>query len=233
MPGGPASLRWSLRGRPMTGAIRPRIRTNAGPIRAGARVAFPPTGCPTRRPSPARWCSYAYCRSLHITSFRSQKPYSMRRVAQERRAATIRRRLLERRGRRAGEDLERPVERRDRCRPGPGPGPSRRRRGQARPVDPALRRREPAGDVSLNAPPSPVSSCHCWTVPFPYDVLADQTCARRVLQGARHDLAGRRAAVIDQDTRPDRRVDRRRRRDASVGVRARRRPAPRTGRPSR
>src|SRR5881397_847474 len=34
-----------------------------------------PQGCPTRRPSPARWCSYAYCRSLHITSFRSAKPY--------------------------------------------------------------------------------------------------------------------------------------------------------------
>ena len=43
---------------------------------AGRRPScFPPTGCPTRRPSPARWCSYAYCRSLHITSFRSREPY--------------------------------------------------------------------------------------------------------------------------------------------------------------
>ena len=53
------------------------MRTNAGPMRTGVRVAYPPTGCPTRRPSPARWCSYAYCRSLHITSFRSAKPYPM------------------------------------------------------------------------------------------------------------------------------------------------------------
>ena len=45
---------------------------------AGRRPsAYPPTGCPTRRPSPARWCSYAYCRSLHITSFRSREPYLM------------------------------------------------------------------------------------------------------------------------------------------------------------
>src|SRR4029079_8621833 len=36
--------------------------------------AFHPQGCPTRRASPARWCSY-YCRSLHITSFRSDQPY--------------------------------------------------------------------------------------------------------------------------------------------------------------
>ena len=59
------------------GAYGPE-RTNAGPIRTGVRDAYPPTGCPTRRPSPARWCSYAYCRSLHITSFRSQEPYLMR-----------------------------------------------------------------------------------------------------------------------------------------------------------
>ena len=58
----------------LAGRSRPE-RTNAGPIRTGVRVAYPPTGCPTRRPSPARWCSYAYCRSLHITSFRSREPY--------------------------------------------------------------------------------------------------------------------------------------------------------------
>lgn len=46
------------------------------PARAGRRSScLPPTGCPTKRPSPARWCSYAYCRSLHITSFRSREPY--------------------------------------------------------------------------------------------------------------------------------------------------------------
>src|ERR671939_327848 len=52
-------------------------RTNAGPIRAGVRLLTHPQGCPLKRPSPARWCSYAYCRSLHITSFRSPKPYPM------------------------------------------------------------------------------------------------------------------------------------------------------------
>src|SRR6187399_3069411 len=46
-------------------------RTNAGPC-GPASDCLPPTGCPTKRPSPARWCSYTYCRSLHITSFRSR-----------------------------------------------------------------------------------------------------------------------------------------------------------------
>src|SRR5439155_24120369 len=63
--------RWLLRrSRERSAAVRvPGARTPAlcGP----AFEAVHRAGCPLRRPSPARWCSYAYCRSLHITSFRS------------------------------------------------------------------------------------------------------------------------------------------------------------------
>src|SRR5688572_30145746 len=128
---------------------RCRRRTNAGPIRTGVRVAYPPTGCPTRRPSPARWCSYAYCRSLHITSFRSQEPYPNA-VASASAGRTAFRGL---RGgapdppdRRSAEQLQRPVQR------GVGVGVQlggerdRQLRLEADVVDPTLARRQPAGD---------------------------------------------------------------------------------------
>src|SRR6188508_1606720 len=76
-------------------------RTNAGPSRAGVRFAYPPTGCPTKRPSPARWCSYTYCRSLHITSFRSRA--TLPEHGGECKSAGV-------------EDLERPIEDRVRVR---------------------------------------------------------------------------------------------------------------------
>ena len=136
-------------------------RTNAGPMRAGVRVAYPPTGCPTRRPSPARWCSYAYCRSLHITSFRSREPYPKRRTERKRAGASapLRRRVRRPRARpRRAEDLERLVERRVRRRPACRSGT----------VDDDVRASGPTSwiqrlsgvsqraMVSLNAPPSPV-----------------------------------------------------------------------------
>src|SRR5476651_2334898 len=40
------------------------------------RGCVSPPGGVGLRSDPPRWCSY-YCRSLHITSFRSQTPYSM------------------------------------------------------------------------------------------------------------------------------------------------------------
>src|SRR5689334_7855153 len=67
---------WLLADAPRSAAVGGRDgsicpgHTNAGPLRTGVHEAYPPTGCPTKRPSPARWCSYSYCRSLHITSFR-------------------------------------------------------------------------------------------------------------------------------------------------------------------
>ena len=56
--------------------------------------------------------------------------------------------------------------------------------------------------VSRNAPPSPGSSCHCWTVPLPNDVCADERRPPAVLERAGDDLAGRRAAAVDQARRP-------------------------------
>ena len=150
-------------------------RTNAGPIRTGVRVAYPPTGCPTRRPSPARWCSYAYCRSLHITSFRSARTVPERRGERKRGDA---RRVAPSGGSRrptarspAAEQLERPVERRVLA------GSQLRR--DARPATSGssptswiqrLLGVSQRAIVRRNAPPSPVSSCHCWTVPLPNDV---------------------------------------------------------------
>ena len=145
-------------------------RTNAGPMRTGVRVAYPPTGCPTRRPSPARWCSYAYCRSLHITSFRSAKPYPKAEMSARASIGRYGPPMSRPAGARA-EDLERPVEDRD-------PGVGSRAAGSvdrdvgldADVVDPALRRASASGrSVRRNAPPSPASSCHCWTVPLPND----------------------------------------------------------------
>ena len=84
-----------------------------------------PQGCPTRRPSPARWCSYAYCRSLHITSFRSQEPYLMRGCACKSPRSGRRRARAGSADARA-EHLERPVERRVLAvRPDPLAGPRR------------------------------------------------------------------------------------------------------------
>ena len=182
-----------------------RGRTNAGPMRAGVRVLNHPQGCPTRRPSPARWCSYAYCRSLHITSFRSRKPYPMHEAsARATRARHGRRRASGRRSQ-----------------PAPRPGPprtssARSRSGSVpagtvagrvtttsgvRPV-PWIQRLSGVSQratVSLNAPPSPVSSCHCWMVPLPYDCSPTSVARFAVLERAGDDLARGGAAAVDQD----------------------------------
>ena len=53
--------------------------------------------------------------------------------------------------------------------------------------------------VSLNAPPSPLSSCHCWTVPLPNDGSPTSVARSAVLERPGDDLAGRRAAAVDED----------------------------------
>src|SRR5215207_11014250 len=131
-------------------AIRPRIRTNAGPIRTGVRVAYPPTGCPTKRPSPARWCSYAYCRSLHITSFRSRQPYPM--VARHARVTPSASGGLPNAGRGTGwaQQLDGPIEDRVLVRHGLGRCLDRDIGDDPDMVDPALVRRQPLGDRQLD-----------------------------------------------------------------------------------
>ena len=66
--------------------------------------------------------------------------------------------------------------------------------------------------VSLNAPPSPVSSCHCWTVPLPYDCWPTSVARFGVLQRPGDDLARRRAAAVDEHDEPGARDRSRRRR---------------------
>ena len=53
--------------------------------------------------------------------------------------------------------------------------------------------------VSLNAPPSPLSSCHCWTVPLPNDCWPTSVARSAVLERPGDDLAGRCAAAVDED----------------------------------
>ena len=147
-------------------------RTNAGPMRAGVRVAYPPTGCPTRRPSPARWCSYDCYLSLHITSFRSREPYPMRRLsARVARARSGGRRQPDSTAAASTQAPRAPGRASGPRRPGPDRAASRRRPG----VSPTSWIQRLSGvsqraTVSRNAPPSPDSSCHCWTVPLPNDV---------------------------------------------------------------
>ena len=65
-----------------TGAVRPApdARTPAR-FRTGVRIATDhSSGSSLERRSPPRWCSNYNCRSLHITSFRSYRPYPMRRA---------------------------------------------------------------------------------------------------------------------------------------------------------
>ena len=143
---------------------RPRAHERR-PWRTGARVAYPPTGCPTKRPSPARWCSYAYCRSLHITSFRSQEPYPNRKADARARAAGQAGGRSPRVGRRT-EHLEGLVEDRVRAGGRAGRDLDDHVRGQPDLVDPALVRRQPARDRELERPalaaaPATAGRCPC------------------------------------------------------------------------
>ena len=52
--------------------------------------------------------------------------------------------------------------------------------------------------VSLNAPPSPVSSCHCWTVPLPNDWSPTRVARFVSWRAPGDDLAGGRAAAVDE-----------------------------------
>src|SRR4051794_35258600 len=176
---------------------------------AGRRPsAYPPTGCPTRRASPARWCSY-FDLSLHITSFRSLKPYPMSVTcarARSRASRRSRRSPIRDSGRGGPEDLERLGEVRvgaRRMRIGQGHHHIRR---EADRVDPALRRGQPASDGQLEGATLPAELLPLLDGALPEGLLTDERRALRVLERSGDDLARRRAAVIDQDDDLDLRV---------------------------
>src|SRR4029079_6722376 len=135
------------------------------------------------------------CLSLHITSFRSKKPYSMREAS----ARALRRtgttsssgHPLCRMGRRTGQQLERLVE----CRI--AAGREWRRQGhldigrEARAVDPALVRGQPAGDGQLEGTALTAQLLPLLDGALPERLLADETGTPCVLECARDDLAGR------------------------------------------
>src|SRR4029079_448879 len=64
------------------GGVRPaRDARTPARFRTGVRNCYRPlVGIVPKRRSPPRWCSNYNCRSLHITSFRSYRPYPMRRA---------------------------------------------------------------------------------------------------------------------------------------------------------
>src|SRR3954452_19658492 len=176
---------------------------------AGRRPsAYPPTGCPTRRASPARWCSY-FDLSLHITSFRSVKPYPMSVTcarARSRASRRSRRSPIRDSGRGGPEDLERLGEVRvgaRRKRIGQGHHHIRR---EADRVDPALRRGQPASDGQLEGATLPAELLPLLDGALPEGLLTDERRALRVLERSGDDLARRRAAVIDHDDDLDLRV---------------------------
>ena len=140
----------------------------------------------------------------HLLSFAGTVPDGRVR-AQERRvpAATVRPRPPARcRGRGSAEHVERPVE--DRVARSAGGSPARRPRRRASGPTSWIQRLSGVSHLAIvrrNAPPSPVSSCHCWTVPLPNDVLADERGPAGVLQRPGDDLARRRAAAVDEARR--------------------------------
>src|SRR5687768_17576595 len=181
-------------------------RTNAGPIRTGVRVAYPPTGCPTRRPSPARWCSYAYCRSLHITSFRSPEPYPNTVMSASMRS--WRRKGLC--GRppgppscRSAKQLQSSVQ--DRIAVGIGlRGPlDRDLRLKPDVVDPAPARGQPTGDRQAERAALARQLLPLLDGPLAERRLAHEGRPPGVLQGPGDDLAGGRTAPVDQAHDPD------------------------------
>ena len=188
----------------------PDARTPAR-FRTGVRLlptTRPVTG--SRRRSPPRWCSDYYCRSLHITSFRSFDPTrcaprgqarfrqaarrertsigACRRLAPRTSSAGVEHRVVAGRRRRVGRPR-----RRARC---PPCGSS------------VLSGVSHLAMVSRNAAAVVLELCPLLDRALAERLRPDQRRPAAVVQRARDDLGRRRGAAVDEDHELDRRVGR-------------------------
>ena len=216
-----------------TDAIVRGDAANAGPIRTGVSIAYPPTGV-VRLDGHLLRGGAATVLSItahHLLSFAINRTGCATPRASTEDASL---RPPSERQRRLAEELDRLV-------PDRGPRPDRRSPGSVDGdvrhdpdlVDPALVRRQPLGDRQLRARRSSGELDPLLDRALAERRLADERRPLAVLEGAGDDLARRCAAPVDEHDEPDvlaGRRDRRRRRRLPPGCR--RRPPARTSAPA-